>query len=795
MLKNYFVIAWRNLVRAAGFSTINIFGLSVGMCVALLIGLWVYDELSFNKSFPNHERITQVYHNITLGEDQFATSGVGYPYGAALKSTFAEFEEVCMSSGEGDHILAIDDVSMTEKGMFIDPAFMKIFSVNMLEGAHDALNNVHAIVLSQSLARKLFKGQAIGRMLKFDNQEQLMVSGVFEDFPSNSHFAKVHLLVPIEYMFSSNPGDWRSRDSWDSYAFDCYALLKPETSVTQLTSKLEQLLFEKSSKEAKVMKPKGFLFAMNDWHLNVNFNDGSGDPPRMQYVWMFGTVGAFVLALACINFMNLSTARSEMRSKEVGVRKVMGSVRRQLIRQFLTESLMIVTIGAFIALMMAWLILPVFNEIIGKQIKLPWSEPMFYMSIFLFVLLTAFLAGSYPALYLSAFNPVQVMKGTFKAGKAATLPRKVMVVFQFTISILLIIGTIVVFLEIRHARNRVVGFDRAGIIQMQILTKDLANADYNALRAELISSGAAEDMAKSDFPITGGTAVDAAISWEGKDPDFHPLIAMNHCSHDFPATNGFQFVEGRDFSRELASDSSAVIINEMAADLFGKGKALGMKLSFYSGTERTVVGIIKDQVRWTPFSKQSPHIYYVSYEGMGHLTIRLNPAMPTAEALKKVEEIIHRRDPNSPFEYEFQDENYARLFRDEDRMAKLAAVFAALAIAISCIGMFGLAAFAASQRIREIGIRKVLGASVFKLWGMLSMEFVWLVLTAIFIAFPTAYYLMSQWLAQYEYRIDITWGIFAATGVLALTITLLTVSYQALRAAWANPVNCLRLNN
>jgi len=233
----------------------------------------------------------------------------------------------------------------------------------------------------------------------------------------------------------------------------------------------------------------------------------------------------------------------------------------------------------------------------------------------------------------------------------------------------------------------------------------------------------------------------------------------------------------------------------MAADLFGKGKALGMKLSFYSGTERTVVGIIKDQVRWTPFSKQSPHIYYVSYEGMGHLTIRLNPAMPTAEALKKVEEIIHRRDPNSPFEYEFQDENYARLFRDEDRMAKLAAVFAALAIAISCIGMFGLAAFAASQRIREIGIRKVLGASVFKLWGMLSMEFVWLVLTAIFIAFPTAYYLMSQWLAQYEYRIDITWGIFAATGVLALTITLLTVSYQALRAAWANPVNCLRLNN
>ncbi|MEJ1239652.1 ABC transporter permease [Chryseolinea sp. T2] len=795
MLKNYIIIGWRNLVRAFGFSAINVFGLSVGMCVAMLIGLWVYDELSFNESFPNHDRITQVYHNITLGEDQFATSGVGYPYGGALKSTYAEIEDVCTSSGEGDHILALDDVKMTEKGLFVDPSFLKIFSVKLLEGSADALNKVHSIVLSKSLARKLFSDQSVvGKMLKFDNQEQLMVNGVFEDFPPNSQFAAVHLLVPIEYMFAANPGDWKSRDSWESYAFDCYALLKPGTSAPQLSSKLEQLLLEKSSKEGKAMNPEGFLFAMNDWHLNVYFNDGSGDPPRMQYVWMFGTIGVFVLALACINFMNLSTARSEMRSKEVGVRKVMGSARRQLIRQFLSESLMIVMIGAFIALIIAWLALPVFNDVIGKQIGLPWNKPMFYVGIFSFVLLTALLAGSYPALYLSAFNPVQVLKGTFKAGRAATLPRKVMVVFQFTISILLIIGTIVVFLEIQHARNREVGFDRAGIIQMQVLTKDLANADYNALRAELISSGAVENMAKSDFPMTGAVAADASLSWEGKDPDVHPLIALNHCSHDFPATNGFQFVEGRDFSHDLASDSSAIIINEMAAELFGRDKAIGMKIKFFSGKERTVVGIIRDQIRWTPFSKQSPHIYYVSYEGMGHLTIRLNPNMPTAEALKKVEEVIHRHDPNSPFEYEFQDENYGKMFRDEERMGKLAAVFAVLAIAISCIGMFGLAAFAASQRIKEIGIRKILGASVFKLWGMLSLDFVLLVLVAMVLAFPISYYLMGSWLAQFEYRIDITWGIFALSGVLALLITLLTVSYQALRAAGANPVNSLRNN-
>jgi len=301
-----------------------------------------------------------------------------------------------------------------------------------------------------------------------------------------------------------------------------------------------------------------------------------------------------------------------------------------------------------------------------------------------------------------------------------------------------------------------------------------------------------ENMAKSDFPVTGSMAGDGSITWEGKDPDLHPLIAMNWCSHDFPATNGFQFVEGRDFSRDLRSDSSAVIINEMAAKLFGEGKALGTKIRFGSGKERTIVGVIKDQIRWTPFSKQSPHLYYIGYEGMGHLTIRLNPSMPTAEALKKVQEVIHQRDPNSPFEYNFQDEDYSRLFHNEERMGKLAAVFAVLAIVISCIGIFGLAAFAASQRIKEIGIRKVLGASVFKLWSMLSLEFIWLVLLAIVIAFPIAYYLARQWLSQYEYRVDVSWSIFALTGSLALVITLLTVSYQALRAAWMNPVNCLR---
>lgn len=794
MLKNFIVIAWRTLVRAPGFSAINIFGLAAGMSVALLIGLWVYDELSFNRSFPYHGRISQIFHHITFGEDEMTIGDMPYQVGAAMKSAYPEFEEVSMSSGQAEHILSYEDTKLTETGMFVDPSFLNMFSVNMKQGPPDALKQIRSIALSETLARKLFRDEALGKLVKFDNQEQLMVTGIFNDFPTNSDFANVHLLVPMEYMFSTSEEQASLRDSWDAFSFNGYVLLKPDVSAEDMSSRIANILFENTSNDGKAIKPKGFLFPMKKWRLHFDFNDGSGTPSsRIRFVWMFGTIGIFVLTLACINFMNLSTARSEMRSREVGVRKVMGSVRYQLIRQFLTESMIVVILSFGVALLVAWIALPLFNETADKKISMPWTQPLFYLVSLSFIVITAMLAGSYPALYLSSFNPVQVLKGSFKAGRSAAVARKSMVVFQFAISMLLIIGTAIVFLEIRHAKDRPVGFDRAGIIQMAIRTRDLADADYNAIRNELISSGAVENMAKSDFPITGSMAGDASVTWEGKDPDFQPLIAMNGCSHDFPAVNGFQFVEGRDFSRDLSTDSAAVIINEMAAELFGRDKALGMKINFWHGKEREVIGIIKDQIRWTPFSKQSPHMYYVRYAGfMGHLTIRLNPNVPTAEALKKVEEVIRKHDPDSPFEYKFQDDDYARLFHSEERIGKLAAAFSVLAIAISCVGIFGLAAFAASQRMREIGIRKVLGASVFSLWRMLSVEFVWLVLLAIVIAFPVAYYASNQWLAQYDYRVEISWMIFVLTGVLALIITLLTVSYQALRAAWMNPVKTLR---
>ena len=791
MLKNYLVIGWRNLVRAAGFSVINILGLGAGLTIALFIGLWVYDELSFNKSFANHDRLAQLFHRISFGEQDLTIPDLPYPIGEALKSSYPELGDIAMGSGVSEHILAHDETILTETGIFIEPFFLKMFSIKMTEGTADALKEIHSIMLSETVARKIFGDQAMGKMLRFDNREQFMVTGVFEDFPGNSHFAGVEMLLPIEYFFASNKVQSDMRDSWEHYSFECFVLLNPSVSPIEASAKVEHLLFDNASDDGKAVKPKGFLFPMEKWHLYADFDDAFPAPSRIRFVWMFGLIGTFVLVLACINFMNLSTARSEMRSKEVGVRKVMGSLRHQLIRQFLIESLMVVIIGFLLALLITWGVLPAFNELSGKKITLPADRPIFYIVSISFIFITAFLAGSYPAFYLSSFSPVRVLKGTFKASRYARVPRKVMVVFQFTISLILIIGTAVVFLQIRHAKDRPVGFDREGIIQLTIRTKELADADYNTLRADLLSTGVVENMAKSDFPITGGASADASLTWEGKDPAFKPLIALNSCSHDFPATNGFQFVAGRDFSRDISSDSSAMIVNEMAAELLGTD-VIGKKLRFGIGREFQIVGVIKDQVRSTPFSKQSPHIYFVRYSGLQFLTIRFNRGAALQEGVQKVEDVIRKHDPGAPFEYKFQDEDYARLFHDDERLGKLAAVFSSLAIFISCIGMFGLAAFAASQRIKEIGIRKVLGASAFGLWRMLSVDFLMLTAIAIAISFPSAYYLASQWLQQYDYRVEMSWPMFALTGILALIITLVTVSYQALRAAWTNPANTLR---
>lgn len=791
MLKNYVTIAWRNLWRNKGYSLINISGLAAGMAVAMIILLWVYDELSFNTSFKNYDRLAQVYHHVTFGDQIMTINDVPAPIGETLKSTYAEFEDVTIASWPRPHILGQGDGKISETGLFVEPQFASMFSIGMVEGSAAGLKEVRSILLSKTLATTLLGENAVGKTVMFDSRDPLMVGGVFEDFPPNSEFATIKFLVPMAYRTSANEHHRKQMSNWEDYAFQCFVLRRENVSFTDISPKIKKVLYDKASNDGKALKPEGLLLPMEKWHLYAGFLNGMDTGGSIRFVWMFGTIGIFVLLLACINFMNLSTAQSEKRAREVGVRKVMGSLRKQLVLQFLSESWLIVVVGFFLALGITAISLPWFNALADKSIVLPWKEFGFLMTALAFIVLTSLLAGSYPAFYLSSFNPVAVLKGTFKAGRFAALPRKIMVVFQFTTSIVLIIGTLVVLQQIRYAKDRPLGFDREGIFHVALRTDALTAVDYNALRHELLATGAVDNMATSDFPITGAMAGDASITWEGKDPAVRPLITMNSCSHDFPKTNGFQFVQGRDFSRDHASDSSAVIINEMAAKLIS-GEVIGKKMNFGYGREREIIGVIKDQVRWTPYMKQTPHLYFIDYNHKTYVTVRLQPHAAVADALKKVEAVMQKFDNAAPFEYKFLDDDFARMFVAEERIGTLAGIFAGLAVFISSIGIFGLAAFASSRRTKEIGIRKVLGASVFHVWAMLSGDFVRLVMASVVLGLPVAYYLANQWLQQYHYRVEMSWMIFAGAGLLALVITLLTVSYQTFKAALTNPVKCIR---
>lgn len=791
MFRNYLTIAWRNLVRTKGYSIINIAGLATGMAAAMLIGLWCFDELSFNKSFDHYDRLGQVYHHITFGEEVITLNDVPGAIGPALKDSYTGFEAVASATQPAEYLVGYENKKLSETGMFAEPAFLSMFSLPIIQGTGFGPHDIHSIMLSKRLAAALVGDNAIGKLVRFDKGDALTVTGVFEDFPVNSAFADIKMLMPLAYYHTLSEAHRMKLDSWEDYSFQCFVLLEDRASLPAMSNQIKHVLFDNASNDGKSLKPEGFLLPMQQWHFGAAFEDGQPTGRQQRLVSMFGMIGIFVLALACINFMNLSTARSERRAKEVGIRKVMGSGRKQLTGQFLSESLVVVTLSFLVALCMASMLLPFFNIMASKQVSIPFANPYFIAASFLFIFITALAAGSYPALYLSSFNPAKVLKGVITPGRFSGLPRKAMVVFQFTTSITLIIGTVVVFMQIRHAKNRPVGFDREGIIHIQMRTEGLAHADYNLLRDALLTTGAVTDMAKSDYPITGTMSADASFTWPGKDPSFRPLVAMNSCSHDFPATNGFQFIAGRDFSRALTSDSLAVIINEKAASLIG-GNAIGKHITFGHGKEREIIGIIKDQVRSSPFATQSPHVYYIDYNGAGYLTLRLNTTTGIQAALQKIERVIKTFDAQAPFEYTFQDDDYAHVFQTEEQIGQLASTFSVLAIFISCIGIFGLAAFSAGRRIKEIGIRKILGASVSALWQLLSREFIGLVIISIIVASPLAYYLAEQWLQQYDYRIEISWLIFVATGLTAIMITLVTVSYQALKAALMNPVKSLR---
>ena len=792
MFKNYFKTAWRNLIKNKLHSFINIAGLSVGMAVAILIGLWIYDELSFNKSFSNYNRIAQVMQHQTFNGDIGTQQSLPYLIGDELKKNYeSDFKYVSMSSWNNAHILAYGEKMITKSGSYMEPQITEMLSLKMIEGTRTALNDYHGIILSLTTAKALFGNvDAMDKRIKIDNRFDVKVTGVFEDLPYNSNFRDLTFIAPWQLYIDNNNWMEKATNPWRNNSFQAFVQIADNADMQRVSAKIKDAKLKNVKPADAAFKPVVFLLPMNKWHLYSEFKNGVNVGGRIQFVWLFGIIGFFVLLLACINFMNLSTARSEKRAKEVGIRKAIGSLRIQLIRQFFSESLLVAVFSFVSSLILVQLILPLFNEVADKKMSILWSNPLFWFSGIAFTIITGFIAGSYPALYLSSFKPVKVLKGTFRVGRFASVPRKVLVVLQFTVSVILIIGTIVVFNQIQFAKNRPVGYSRDGLITTYMSTENIHN-HFEAVRNELKNSGVISEIAESSSPTYYVDETDNGFEWEGKDPSLQGDFGVVYASTDFGKTIGWQFKEGRDFSRSFATDSSGIILNEAAIKFMGLQQSVGKTIN-WDGKPYHVIGVVKDMVMQSPYEPVFRTVFVTNNDTQPVIDIRVNPSSNMHDALAKIETVFKKYNPEQPFDYRFADEEYAKKFGDEEHIGKLASFFAILAIFISCLGLFGMASFMAEQRVKEIGVRKVLGATVFNLWQLLSKDFVIMVFISLLIATPVAYYFMHNWLQNYQYRTNLSWWIFAAAGLGLLIITLLTVSFQSIKAAVANPVKSLR---
>jgi putative ABC transport system permease protein len=793
MLKNHLRIAWRSLLKNRLHSTINISGLAIGMAVALLIGLWIWDEFTFDHYDPEYKRVAQVMKNTTFNGVTGTQKAMPEPLGAELRRQFgSDFSRVVMSSWAWPHIVSAEGKLLTQSGNFMEPDAPRVLGLRMIEGSADGLRDPSSILLSQRLAESLFgKDDPLHQIVRLDNKDNFSVAGVYADLPNNATFHQNEsvFIAPWDYYVHHLLSADATTD-WGNSNYLCFVELADHADFPAVSAKIKRLLFKNRGEQGNRSKTELFLHPMSKWHLYSEFTEGNVAGGRIQYVWLFGTIGFFVLLLACINFMNLSTARSEKRAKEVGIRKTIGSMRGQLIGQFYAESMLTALIAFGLGLGIAELLLPFFNEIAGKAMDVPWHLPMFWFIGILFTIFTGIVAGSYPALYLSSFRPINVLKGTFKAGRYAAVPRQVLVVLQFSVSVILIIGTIVVFRQIQFSRDRPVGYDRAGLVMAQLSTGDV-HQHFNAIRADLLGTGFVSEIAESTDPTTDVSDNTGGLNWEGKDPAMVDIFADIGVNFGYGKTVGWQFVEGRDFSRRLLTDSNAIVLNQAAVKYMRLKDPAGKTVMMW-GTNRKVIGVIKDMVMESPFEPVKQTVYWLGENGLGYLNIRIRPGAPAHAAIEAIGKVWKQYSPAAPFNYRFVDQSYATKFADEERVGRLAGVFAALAIVISCLGLFGMASFMAEQRAGEIGVRKVLGASVFQVWRLLSKDFLALVGLALLIALPAGWYIMHGWLQHYAYRTPIAWWIFAAAGIGAIAITVVTVSYQAIKAGLMSPVNSLR---
>lgn len=784
MIKNYLTIAFRNIFRNKLFSFVNILGLAFGMCSALVIFLWVNDELLVDKFHTDVDRIYRVMENQHYSDGRlFTFASTPGPMAPYIKDKYPEIEKASRFTWEVNNLFNYDDKSFYEGGRYADQDFLEIFSFELIAGDRKtALKDKNAIVISKAMAEKYFgKEDAIGKILMMNKTIPFTVTGVLGSIPKNSSL-QFEYLLPFQYFFDENKS-WI--DEWGNNNIRTYLMLRADADVANLSSKLkdEIKLHNEDSNVELFIQPFG------DAYLYGDFENGVQSGGRIEYVKIFFIVAVFVLIIACINFMNLSTAQATKRAKEVGLRKVIGAMPRQLFRQFMGESFITVVISAVLAVLYLILLLPFFNEITGKALGLNLLDVRIVTIFIVIVLFTAFLAGSYPAIFISEFKPVQVLKGQLKSGNRAAVFRKALVTIQFSLSIILIISTVVVFRQMQFMQNRDIGFERNNVLYAWMdgdISKNLETV-HNRL---LTSPGIEGVTATSQLPIDIGNST-SNLQWEGKDPDANILFSILSVDQDFIQTMKMEMAEGRPFDRNLVTDTANYIVNQKAAEKFGfKDAVAGQELTLW-GQKGKIIGVVKDFNFGSLHNPIEPLVLRVPRDDYYCLMIRVKPN-ETEAAIKSMQGIWKEYAPGYPFKYSFLNQDWEEFYKAEGQRGKVFNALAILSIFISCLGLFGLSAFSAERRTKELGIRKVLGASVPGLVQLMNKEFGTLVILSALIGCPAGWYLMDKWLDHYAYHIEVGVITLVVAASVCLLIAVLTVSYHSLRVASTNPAKSLR---
>lgn len=788
MFKNYFNAAVRNLLKNKGFSFINILGLAIGMASAMLIFLWIQNQVSHDRFHKNGDRLYVANNRDEFKEGElWAWAWTPKILALTLKQDYPEVEDAVRTSNIS-FLLTVGDKKLNVGGVYTDPSFLKVFSFPLVHGSiKDALSSVNNIVITEKLAIRLFGStDVIGKVVKVDSTDNFNVAGVLKNLPNNTEFSFEYLL-PWSYLKKRGNDD----SYWGNNSVKTFVLLKPGTDQKAFDAKIRRITIEHSVQNGDRSSTEVFTQKFSDSWLYSKPVNGKYVSGRIEMVRLFTVVAIFILLIACINFMNLSTARSEKRSREVGIRKVVGAPRYMLIVQFIGESVLLSFIAGMLALLLVTLSLPWYNQLVGIELHLNFLDLSFWLVFLGFILLTGIVAGSYPAFFLSSFRPIKTLKGVFHPAGARVSPRKILVVLQFSFAIILIISTIVVKHQINYALSRNTGYSRDNLV-FSYMQGDVEK-HYELIRNELLTSGAVVSVTKTMSPITERYSDGWGFSWTGSTPkdEKTDFIRMS-ADAGFTQTMGIRLLKGRDIDiYTYKTDSNAMLVNEAAMKVMRLKDPIGKTVQG-DGKTWHIVGVIRDFIWESPYSAINPLLVMGPHSWFSTVHYRLNPQKPVAEALRTIGAIFNKYNPEYPFEYLFADQEYARKFKEEQRTATLATLFAGLTIFISCLGLFGLAAYMAENRTKEIGIRKVLGATVFHITSLLSFDFLKLVIISFFIASPLAWYLMSLWLKNYEYRIHIEWWVFVLACMLSLVIAILTISFQSIKAAIANPVKSLR---